>query len=497
VTDRHADATALVHDLRGGDRSPVEAVQICLDRIDERDGALQAFASVEADGALERARKLESEVAGGATPGPLHGLPFAIKGNMCAEGFVTNCGSRILADYRAPYTATCVQRMIDAGAIPVGVTHMDEFAMGSSGENSAYAASKNPWDHSRIPGGSSSGSAAAVAARIVPVALGSDTGGSVRQPAALCGITGFKPTYGRVSRYGLVAFGSSLDQISPLTPSVRDAQLIMSVISGADPFDSTCGHEPALAADQPPLHDLKGLRLGVPREYLPDSLDPRMREQIEAAIDHMVALGAERVDITLPHTEHAIPTYYVVATAEASSNLARYDGVRYGQRVEGDGSLLGMFAATRDAGFGDEVKRRILLGTYVLSSGYHDAWYGRALKVRGLLLEEFNTAFESVDLIVGPTSPTPAFRLGERTADPVAMYLSDVLTAPASLAGLPAISVPAGFVSEGGKELPIGLQVIGTRGSDARLLAATRVYQESTAHLREPDGFQNEKAPDE
>jgi aspartyl-tRNA(Asn)/glutamyl-tRNA(Gln) amidotransferase subunit A len=363
---------------------------------------------------------------------------------------------------------------------------MDEFAMGSSGENSAFGVARNPWDLARTPGGSSSGSAVAVASGMVAVALGSDTGGSVRQPAAFCGIAGFKPTYGRVSRYGLVAFGSSLDQVSPFARSVRDLELVAHVISGVDLQDSTTAELPALEAD-PAEGDLRGLRIGLPREYFPRELAADVRATLDAAKDAWVRLGAELVDVELPHTAHAIPTYYVVATAEASSNLARYDGTRYGLREPGDGSLQGMFAATRAAGFGAEVQRRILLGTYVLSSGYYDAWYDRALRVRRLLRRDFDRAFERVDLIVGPTAPTAAFKLGERSSDPLAMYLSDVMTAPVSLAGLPGLSIPCGFVTTEGRELPVGMQIVGPALADARGLRAGRLFEAATGHhLRRP-----------
>ncbi|MCZ6598556.1 MAG: Asp-tRNA(Asn)/Glu-tRNA(Gln) amidotransferase subunit GatA [Planctomycetota bacterium] len=491
------DHTPDGHDLRAailaGTRSAADVVGESLERIEAANEKLQAFYAVDREGAARRAAKLDAKLAAGGEPGPLFGLPVALKGNMCLEGAESNCGSRILAGYRAPYTATFVRRLLEADAVVCGMTHMDEFAMGSSGENSAYAAAKNPWDPRRTPGGSSSGSAAAVAAGLVPLALGSDTGGSVRQPAALCGISGFKPTYGRVSRYGLIAFGSSLDQVSPLARSVRDLELVASLITGADPMDSTCLNEPPVRPRRPETDaSLDGIRVGVPEEYMPESLDAGVRERVERSVEKLAELGADVVSVRLPHTDYAIATYYVVATAEASSNLARYEGVRYGLRVPGDGSLMGMFAATRDAGFGDEVKRRILLGTYVLSSGYYEAWYGRALKVRGLIAADFAKAFEDVDLIVGPTSPTPAFLLGERTGDPVAMYLSDVLTAPVSLAGLPAASVPCGFVEAedaetGGVALPVGLQIVGPRRADAEVLRAARVFQEATDHhLRTP-----------
>ena len=441
--------------------------------------------------ARARARELDLlRKRGGALP-LLFGLPVALKENLCLADASVPCGSRLLAGWRPPYTATVVRRLLDAGAVAVGMTHMDEFAMGSSGESSAFRATSNPWDLTRTPGGSSSGSAAAVAAGLVPLALGSDTGGSVRQPAALTGITGFKPTYGRVSRYGLVAFGSSLDQVGPLARSARDAELLFSAISGRDPFDMTTldeGPHAASAAD-----GLAGKRVGVPREYFDDDLDAAVRKRVEEALAALAELGAELVPVSLPHARAAIPTYYVVATAEASSNLARFDGVRFGQRARGDGTLMGMLAATRSAGFGAEVKRRILLGTYVLSSGYQEAWYGRAQKVRGLVAADFAQAFERVDLVAGPTFPTAAFPLGERVDDPVAMYLSDLYTVPANLAGIPAVSVPAGTVEVGGRPLPVGLQLSGPRGADAAVLAAARRFQEATPHhLQRPPGFEDE-----
>ncbi len=479
-----ADAATLAAAVARGERGARSVVAEALERIEAGDDAVRAFYRVDRDAALARAEALDARVAAGEDVGPLAGVPVALKGNMCLEGSEAHCGSRVLAGYRPPYTATFVRRLLDAGAVVVGMTNMDEFAMGSSGENSAYGVARNPWDPERTPGGSSAGSAAAVAAGFVPLALGSDTGGSVRQPASFCGISGFKPTYGRVSRYGLIAYGSSLDQVAPLARSVRDLELLFEAISGRDPLDSTC-------IDDDPVRPLEGeglagKRVGVPREYLSDDLDAGVRARVDAALETLGQLGAEVVPVSLPHTEHAVPAYYVVATAEASSNLARYDGVRYGLRAPGDGSLQGMIAATRDAGFGDEVKRRILLGTYVLSSGYYDAWYGRAQRVRGLIARDFARAFEEVDFVAGPTSPTPAFRLGELIEDPVAMYLSDVLTVPVSLAGLPAVSVPCGTTDVA---LPVGLQLVGRRLADAELLAAARTYQEATEHhLARPQG---------
>jgi aspartyl-tRNA(Asn)/glutamyl-tRNA(Gln) amidotransferase subunit A len=479
------DAVALQGTLARGDAGVEATIAETFERIDAVDARLHVFLNTERAYAERRAADLDRALAAGEEPGPLFGVPIALKANMCLEGFESSCGSKILAGYRAPYTATFVQRLLDAGAIPIGTTNMDEFAMGSSSENSAFGATRNPWDPSRTPGGSSSGSAVAVAAGLVPIALGSDTGGSVRQPAALCGIHGFKPTYGRVSRYGLIAFGSSLDQVSPFARSVRDIELVMSVMSGTDRNDSTCLDEPPLEPEAPrDPASLAGLSVGVPKEYFPSSLEPGVRRVVEAALATLEKLGAKIVPVSLPHTEYAIATYYVLATAEASSNLARYDGVRYGLRVEGDGSLQGMFAATREAGFGPEVKRRILLGTYVLSAGYYEAWYGRALKARARLRQDFESAFESVDVIAGPTSPLAAFKLGEKADDPLAMYLADALTVPTSLSGLPAISVPCGTVEVDSTTLPVGMQLIGQYRSDARVLRVARAFESATEFAR-------------
>lgn len=476
------DAVALAGRIARGELTARRAAEIALERVDRLDRELHAFLTVDREGALRRGDELDARRTGGGSCGPLHGVPIALKANMCFAGVESNCGSRILAGYRAPYTATFVQRLVDAGANPIGMTNMDEFAMGSSSENSAFGPTRNPWDAKRTPGGSSSGSAVAVAAGMVPIALGSDTGGSVRQPAALCGIHGFKPTYGRISRYGLIAFGSSLDQVSPFATSVRDLELVTHVMSGTDARDSTCLDEPALNLED---GDVRGLRVGVPKEWFPSTLPADVRAACEEALATLERLGAILVPVSLPHSGLAIPTYYVVATAEASSNLARFDGVRYGARVEGSGSLQSMYAATRDAGFGAEVKRRILLGTYVLSAGYYDAWYGRALKVRARLRRDFELAFEDVDVVVGPTSPEAAFELGSKSDDPVAMYLSDVLTVPVSLAGIPAVSVPCGFVVDGSMRLPIGLQIAGPHRADGRVLRVARAFEAATTHARE------------
>jgi aspartyl-tRNA(Asn)/glutamyl-tRNA(Gln) amidotransferase subunit A len=466
------------------ERSVRATVEETLAAIESGADSLGAIAEVLGEQAIRRADTLDAALEHDFPAGTLCGVPVVLKGNLCLEGVETNCGSRVLAGYRPPYTATVVERLLAAGAIPVATAHMDEFAMGSSGENSAYSVARNPWDLERSPGGSSSGCAAAVAAGLVPLALGSDTGGSVRQPAALCGISGFKPTYGRLSRAGLVAFGSSLDQIGVLARSVRDLELALTALSGADDRDSSSLAEPAV--EPQPMASLEGVRIGVPQEYLGPGLDPRVRECIEAALLELEALGARCLPLSLARTELAIACYYVLATAEAASNLARYDGVRFGPRVAGDGTLAGMQAATRSAGFGPEVKRRILLGTFVLSRGYYEAWYARATAVRAELAAEFRAAFEQVDLIAGPTTPDLAFRLGEKS-DPLAMYLSDALTVPASLAGLPAASVPAGFAKGGAHELPVGLQLIGPSGRDAAVLGAARRYQDATRHhLRRP-----------
>jgi aspartyl-tRNA(Asn)/glutamyl-tRNA(Gln) amidotransferase subunit A len=483
------DAHRLRSSILAGERTVSEVLEESLERIAAQDERLGCFLVVDAEQARARARQLERDREEGAVPGALFGVPIALKSNMCLQGVESNCGSRILAGYRAPYSATFVQRLIDAGAIPVGMTNMDEFAMGSSGENSAFRPTRNPWDETRTPGGSSSGSAAAVCASMVPIALGSDTGGSVRLPAALCGVCGFKPTYGRVSRYGLIAFASSLDQVGILARSVRDIELCLSAISGGDDRDSTCLPLPPVQPElDPSLQTLEGMRIGVPAEFFPPELDASVRSCVERALEGLARLGAECVPVSLPRAAVAIATYYVIATAEASANLARYDGVRYGLREGGELGLQDMFASTRAAGFGREIKRRILLGTYVLQAGYRDQWYSQALKVRRVLHADFEEVFAQVDLLAGPTSPVPAFPLGERVGDPLAMYLADTLTTPASLAGLPALSVPCGFLEQAGRRLPVGLQLIGPPLSDARVLRGGRLFQEGNElPLPDPD----------
>ncbi|HEX8197497.1 MAG TPA: Asp-tRNA(Asn)/Glu-tRNA(Gln) amidotransferase subunit GatA [Pyrinomonadaceae bacterium] len=431
---------------------------------------LNAFLTIERDYALKRAAEIEKV----SENLPLVGLPIAVKDNICTQFSQTSCGSRILGDYNPPYDATAVERLEKAGAIIVGKTNMDEFAMGSSNENSAFGAVRNPWDTERVPGGSSGGSAAAVAAGIVRVALGSETGGSVRQPASFCGIAGLKPTYGRISRFGLVAFGSSLDQIGIFGQTSRDIAPVLQTIAGRDSHDSTTADVPVpdyLSEIDSPI---AGMRLGVPRELFGEGLDSEVREAVETAIENYRKLGAEIVDVQLPHAKYNIAVYYIIATAEASSNLARYDGVRYGFRAENAPELREMYRKTREEGFGAEVKRRIMLGTYVLSSGYYEAYYAKAQKVRTLLKQDFLNAFQICDAIITPTSPSTAFKIGEKSDDPLAMYLSDVYTASANLAGIPGISIPCGLSSE---NLPIGVQLLGTHWSENVLLRLANAYE--------------------
>ncbi|HXT70639.1 MAG TPA: Asp-tRNA(Asn)/Glu-tRNA(Gln) amidotransferase subunit GatA [Vicinamibacterales bacterium] len=467
------------HDLRAaierGETSAEAAVQSALDAIAAEDRKLHAFLTVAGDRALARARQLDTS---GDRRGRLHGVPVALKDNLCVRGMKTTAGSRILGDYAPPYNATAVERLEAEGAVVIGKTNCDEFAMGSSTEHSAFGPSRNPWDPERIPGGSSGGSAVSVAARFTPIALGSDTGGSVRQPAALCGVVGAKPTYGRVSRYGLLAFASSLDQIGPFARTVADAALVQDVIDGPDPRDATCGTHAAAPCSSKIDRGVEGLRIGVPRHLLERGVDAEVSAAFERALSALAASGASVRAVELTHSEHAIAVYYLVATAEASSNLARYDGVRYGARVEG-GSLAALYAGTRSRGFGAEVKRRLMLGTYALSAGYYDAYYLKAQQVRTLIRRDFERAFEHVDAIALPTSPTPAFKLGERLDDPLQMYLADVFTVGPSLAGLPAISVPCGLTAG---RLPVGLQITGRAWDDAT------VYQIAAAFERTNEG---------
>jgi aspartyl-tRNA(Asn)/glutamyl-tRNA(Gln) amidotransferase subunit A len=435
---------------------------------------LGAFLTVLEDELLADAEAIDERRARGEALGPLAGVPVAIKDAICTRGVRTTAGSRALDGWIAPYDAHVVSRLRDAGALVCGKTNMDEFAMGSSNENSAFFPAKNPHDLSRAPGGSSGGSAVAVAADMAPASLGSDTGGSIRQPAAFTGIVGVKPSYGRVSRFGLVAFASSLDQIGPFASDVRGAARVLGVIAGHDPRDMTCRALEAVDFEAACGRDVSGLRLGVPEEYFADGLDAEVEARVREAIAALEARGCKVTAVHLPHTRHAVATYYVIATAEASSNLSRYDGVRYGLRVEPQGGLAAMYGATRDAAFGREVKRRILLGTYVLSAGHYDAYYAKAQRVRTLIARDFDAAFAEVDAIVCPTSPTPAFPLGERTRDPLSMYLSDVYTLPASLAGVPAVSVPCSPTAAG---LPVGLQIVTRRDDEATALALAAAWE--------------------
>jgi aspartyl-tRNA(Asn)/glutamyl-tRNA(Gln) amidotransferase subunit A len=448
-----------------------------LERIERLDPRLGCFLHVTAERALARARSLDDALEAGVPPPPLAGVPAAVKDLLDMRDIPTTCGSRMLEGYRPPFTATAVERLEAAGAIVLGKTNMDEFAMGSSTENSAFRPTRNPWDCARVPGGSSGGSAAAVAAGLAAIGLGSDTGGSIRQPAALCGVVGLKPTYGRVSRYGLVAFASSLDQVGPLARDVRDAALVTAAIAGPDPRDATSAavEVPDFAAAAEAAAE--GLRIGVPWSFLEEGVDSGVMDRFREAVAALESLGARLTTVALPHAPHAIATYYIVATAEASSNLARFDGVRYGLRSPA-AELRAMYGETRDRGFGPEVKRRIILGTFVLSSGYYDAYYLRAQKVRALIRRDFDAALGSCDVIAMPTAPTAAFRLGEKLDDPLQMYLADIFTVPANLAGLPGLSVPCGFVDG----LPVGLQLLGRPFEEQTLFRAGAAYQRATRH---------------
>jgi aspartyl-tRNA(Asn)/glutamyl-tRNA(Gln) amidotransferase subunit A len=459
--------------LRRREVSAREVIDGLRARIEAVDGQVGAYLSLDFEAATKEAENANVDL-------PLGGVPLAIKDIINVMGQPCTCGSKILQGYRATYDATVIQKLRDAGAIPFGKTNLDEFAMGSSTENSAMKLTRNPWDLSRVPGGSSGGSAAAVAADAAFGALGSDTGGSIRQPAALSGVVGFKPTYGRVSRFGLVAFASSLDQIGPLTKTVRDSALIMNAIAGHDPQDSTSLNEavPDYAANLG--NNLRGVRLGLPKEYMIEGTDPQVKAAIEAAVKQMNSLGAEIFDVSLPHTDYAVAVYYILATAEASANLARFDGVRYGHRAKNPRDMLDLYGRTREEGFGPEVKRRIILGTYVLSSGYYDAYYLRGQKVRELIRRDFANAFEKVDALISPTSPVPAFKLGERTADPLQMYLADIFTIAANLAGICGISVPCGFAEVDRHRLPVGLQLLGKALDEARIFQIAHAYEQST-----------------
>jgi aspartyl-tRNA(Asn)/glutamyl-tRNA(Gln) amidotransferase subunit A len=470
------DTIAATRDrIARGETSVRSVVESALAAGEKLNDTLNLFLEIDREGALGRVEQIENSKHDSGDP-PLAGVPIAIKDNICVRGMQTSCGSRILGPYHPPYNATAIEHLLEAGATIIGKTNCDGFAMGSSNENSAFGPVKNPWDTSRVPGGSSGGSAVAVAAGIVPVALGSDTGGSVRQPASLCGVIGLKPTYGRVSRYGLVAFGSSLDQIGIFARHAADAAVVLRVIAGRDPHDATTADVsvPDYAAGF--SEELKGTRIGISRALVGEGLDEEVRSAIETSIAAYRELGAEIVEIELPHAKYAIAVYYIIATAEASSNLARYDGVRYGFRAEAAPALRDMYRRTRDEGFGPEVKRRIMLGTYVLSAGYYDAYYLKAQKVRTLIRQDFSRAFEKCDAVLTPTSPSTAFRFGDKVDDPLAMYLNDIYTVTANLAGVPGISVPCGLSTEG---LPIGMQLLGPYWSEAVLLRLAHAYQQA------------------
>lgn len=466
--------------------SSVELTELFLERI-ARHEDLNAFITVDKDRALAQAGAADALRAEGKA-GALTGVPLAHKDIFCTDGMRTSCGSHMLGEFVAPYNATVAEKIAAAGAVVLGKTNMDEFAMGSSNETSYFGPVKNPWDPTRVPGGSSGGSAAAVAARLVPVATGTDTGGSIRQPASLCGITGLKPSYGRVSRYGMIAFASSLDQGGPMSQSAEDAALLLNVMAGFDERDSTSVNEPVPDYTASLNQDLKGLRIGLPKEYFAEGLDAEVGSAVQAAIEEYRNLGAEIVDISLPNSGLAVPCYYVLAPAEASSNLSRYDGVRYGHRATDYSDLLEMYERSRAEGFGPEVKRRIMIGTYALSAGYYDAYYLKAQQLRRLIAEDFVRAFESCDVIAGPTAPATAFAQGDKTTDPVAMYLNDIYTISVNLAGLPGMSIPAGFDSSG---RPIGLQLIGRYFGEARLLNVAHSFQQVTDwHRRIPKGYE-------
>ena len=489
--------------IKSGEVTAEEAAREVLCLIDEKDPAINAYLAVQPESVIEDARDVDRRVAAGESTGPLAGIPIAIKDAICTKGLETTCASRILEGFVPPYDATVIARLREADAVIVGKTNMDQFGMGSSNENSGFGICRNPLDTSRVPGGSSGGSAAALAAGTAVLALGEDTGGSIRQPAAFCGVVGLKPTYGRVSRFGIIAYGSSFDQVGPMARNVEDCAALLGVIAGHDPMDTTSSPEAVPDYTATLKQGIKGLRIGVPDEYLAEGLDAAVKESVGRAIERMEALGARVERVHLPHTEYAVATYYILVTAEASSNLARYDGVKYGYRGEDGGAennaetgghagapgtgaatqvpvedrLEAMYGSVRSEGFGLEVKRRIMLGTYVLSSGYYDAYYDKAQRVRTLIKGDFDQAFEKVDLMVAPTTPTTAFRIGEKIDDPLQMYLQDIYTVPINLAGVPAISLPCGQDADG---MPIGLQIIGPHFGEERILRAAYAFEEAT-----------------
>jgi len=468
----------------------VALTQDVLDRIDEVDGEVKAYLTVTREDALAQAAAVDAKLARGESISFWEGIPGAIKDNICTKGIRTTCASKMLENFVPPYNATVMEKIAEVNPVILGKANMDEFAMGGSTENSAYFPTANPWQHDCVPGGSSGGSAAAVAAGTAVWALGSDTGGSIRQPASFCGVVGMKPTYGRVSRYGLVAFASSLDQIGPITRDVTDCAHLLNVIAGYDEKDSTSTKAEVPDFTKSLVQDVKGLKIGMPKEYFAKGLDPEVEKSVRAAIAQLESLGAEIVEISLPHTAYAISAYYLIAPAEASSNLARYDGVSYGERVDGI-DIVDMMTKTRSEKFGEEVKRRIMIGSYALSAGYYDAYYLKALKVRTLVKQDFDQAFEKVDVIMSPAAPTPAYKIGEMASDPLKMYMQDVYTVPLNLAGLPGISVPCGFSSAG---LPIGLQIIGKALAEDTLIRAAYTYEQSQQFHNKIAGLGGENA---
>jgi aspartyl-tRNA(Asn)/glutamyl-tRNA(Gln) amidotransferase subunit A len=491
MTPRQIDLTLsqIVSMLRAGDVSSREVTQLYLDRISKLNPHLHAFLTVTPEKALSQSNKADQRLAAWRKSSkmplpPLEGVPIAVKDVLCVADVRCTCGSLILENFTPPFNATAVQRLLDAGVIILGKTNTDEFAMGSSTENSAYVTTHNPWDLERVPGGSSGGSAASVAARLAPAALGTDTGGSVRQPASFCGVTGLKPTYGRVSRYGLIAYGSSLDCVGAFGRNAKDTAILFELMAGRDPRDATTMDLPVPKIDLNGNTDLTNLRIGVPKEYFIAGIQPEVETSIRQAIAKLESMGAEVLDVSLPHTEFALPVYYLIAPAEASANLARYDGIRYGPRIPAN-EMWEIFRQTRGEKFGREVKRRIMLGTYALSAGYYDAYYGQAQKVRTLIKRDFETVFETVDIIAAPVAPTTAFRIGDHTGDPLSMYLEDVFTLPANLAGVPGLTFPVGFDKQG---LPVGMQLMGAHFKEQILFETAHAYQQTTDwHTRVPD----------
>lgn len=467
----------LLDRLERGELTSVEITTACLDRIAQLDGRVSAFLSVNQDGALRQAADVDRRRQAKQQVGALAGIPVAIKDVLCTRGLTTTCASRMLENFVPPYDAHVISRLRAADAVLIGKTNMDEFAMGSTTESSAFKATHNPWDLERTPGGSSGGSAAAVAAGMSPLSLGTDTGGSIRQPAGFCSVVGLKPTYGRVSRYGLVAYASSLDQIGPFANDVRGAALLAEVIAGHDNRDSTCVNTPVPAYSKSVDQPLTGLRIGIAKEHFVEGLNPEVEKTVRSALDVYKSLGAEIKEVSLPHAKYGVAVYYLIAPSEASSNLARYDGVHYGHRAAQFSNMIDMYSASRGEGFGSEVKRRIMLGTYALSAGYYDAYYLKALKVRRLIRQDYDKAFAEIDVLASPVSPNPAYKIGEYSADPLAMYLEDIYTISANLAGLPGMSIPAGFTQAG---LPIGLQLLAAPFEEDRLLRAARMYENAT-----------------